>query len=126
MMRHGTGGGGRAPDFEPPDQEGGIARLGPFRGRKDVVLCFHPQNRILGCPSGKAARMAGSLAGSYPDIRATGSVLFAVSADAVGDQKRFVEEHSVPYRHLSDPSKGVCRRYAGLNVVGLAKRPPLS
>lgn len=79
--------GEQAPDFELPDQEGGITRLGPFRGRRNVVLCFYPKNRILGCPSGKAARMAGSLAGPYPDIRATGSALFAVSADTVGDQE---------------------------------------
>ena len=34
----------------------------------------------------------------------------------------FVEEYNIPYLHLSDPKKDTCKKYAGLNIAGLAKR----
>jgi peroxiredoxin Q/BCP len=52
----------------------------------------------------------------------TGSVLFAISVDTVDDQAAFVAQYNVPYLHLSDTSKDVCKKYAGLNLAGLAKR----
>jgi len=33
-----------------------------------------------------------------------------------------VQEYNIPYPHLSDATKETCKRYAGLNVAGLAKR----
>lgn len=111
-----------APDFELQDHNGNTVSLGSFKGRKNVVLCFYPKNRIFGCPSRKVFKTAQSVIAAYPDIQNAGSVLFAVSIDTVDAQKRFVDEYSVPYPHLADPSKDVCKRYAGLNIAGMAKR----
>ncbi len=111
-----------APVFELQNQDGSPVSLESFRGRENVVLCFYPKNRIFGCPSRKVFKMARGVIASYPDIRSTGSVLFAVSIDTIDSQKKFVDQYSVPYAHLSDPSKGVCRQYAGLNMAGMAKR----
>jgi len=47
---------------------------------------------------------------------------FAISIDTVEDQRKFVTEYGIPYRHLSDPQKETCKKYAGLNLAGLAKR----
>lgn len=104
------------------DQDGNTVSLHSFRGSKNVVLCFYPKNRIFGCPSKKVFRMAENVIASYHDIRSTGSVLFAISIDTVDAQNKFVSEYSVPYPHLSDSSKDVCRQYAGLNIAGMARR----
>ena len=66
--------------------------------------------------------MAKSVISTYPEITETNSVLFAISIDSVEDQKKFVQEYNIPYLHLSDPTKQTCKKYAGLNIVGLAKR----
>ena len=49
-------------------------------------------------------------------------MLFAISIDTVEAQKKFVQEYNIPFFHLSDPSKQTCKKYAGLNIAGLAKR----
>ena len=66
--------------------------------------------------------MAQSVVSSYQDIVSTDSVLFAISIDTEEAQKKFVEEYKIPYMHLSDPTKKTCKKYAGLNIAGLAKR----
>ncbi len=66
--------------------------------------------------------MAKSVVSEYSEIISTDSVLFAISIDTVEDQRKFVEEYSIPYLHLSDTTKETCKKYAGLNLAGLAKR----
>ena len=113
--------GEKAPDFELPAHDGGAVSLSSFRGRV-VVLCFYPKNRLFGCPSKKVHQMAQSMIAAYPDIAAAGGEVFAVSVDTVQSQANFVREWSIPYKHLSDESKDVCKRYAGLNMARLARR----
>jgi len=114
--------GDTAPDFELPASDGTNVTLSSFRGEKNVVLCFYPKNHLFMCPSKMVFKMAQSVISAYSDILGTGSVLFAVSVDTVDDQKKFVQEYQIPYLHLSDRSKETCKKYAGLNLAGLAKR----
>jgi peroxiredoxin Q/BCP len=111
-----------APDFELPASDGRMVKLSSFAGKKNVVLCFYPKNHLFMCPSKKVFKMAQSTVSAYSNIVKTDSVLFAISVDTVEDQKKFVTEYQIPYLHLSDASKNVCKTYAGLNVAGLAKR----
>ena len=111
-----------APDFELKANDGSTAHLGSFKNEKNVVLCFYPKNHLFACPSKKVFKMAQSVISSYPDIVSDDVVLFAISIDTVEDQKKFVEEYNIPYLHLSDPTKETCKKYAGLNIAGLAKR----
>lgn len=114
--------GDAAPDFELPADDGSAVSLASFRGKKNVVLCFYPKNRLFGCPSKKVFEMAQSMVSAYPDIQSTGTVVLAISSDTVADQAKFIREWGVPYRHLSDTSKDVCRTYAGLSMARLARR----
>jgi peroxiredoxin Q/BCP len=114
--------GDAAPDFELPASDGSTIKLSSFKNSKNVVLCFYPKNHLFMCPSKKVFKMAKSVISAYSDILKTDSVLFAISVDTVGDQKKFVSEYQIPYLHLSDTGKNVCKTYAGLNVAGLAKR----
>ncbi len=114
--------GDEAPIFELNAHDGGIIHLDSFKDKKNVVLCFYPKNHLFACPSKKVFKMAKSVIAAYEEILSTDSVLFAISIDTVEDQKRFVDEYNIPYKHLSDASKITCKKYAGLNLVGLAKR----
>ena len=114
--------GDAAPDFEITANNGDKVRLSNFKDKKNVVLCFYPKNHLFMCPSKKVFKMAQSVISAYDDVLKTNSVLFAISVDAVDDQASFVAQYNIPYLHLSDTSKDVCKKYAGLNVAGLAKR----
>ncbi len=111
-----------APDFELSANDNSAVRLGSFRNKKNVVLCFYPKNHLFACPSKKVFKMAKSVISEYLEILSTDSVLFAISIDTVNDQKKFVDEYKIPYLHLSDQRKDTCKKYAGLNIAGLAKR----
>ena len=114
--------GDAAPDFEIAANNGDKIRLSSFKDRKNVVLCFYPKNHLFMCPSKKVFKMAQSVISAYDDILKTDSVLFAISVDTVDEQAAFVSQYDIPYLHLSDVSKDASRKYAGLNVAGLAKR----
>ena len=114
--------GDAAPSFELTANDGSIVNLESFKDQKNVVLCFYPKNHLFACPSKKVFKMAKSVISAYPEIISSDSVLFAISIDTVEDQKKFVEEYNIPYKHLSDSNKETCKKYPGLNIAGLAKR----
>jgi thioredoxin-dependent peroxiredoxin len=114
--------GEEAVNFELTANDGNNINLNSFRDKKNVVLCFYPKNHLFACPSKKVFKMAESVISSYSDILSTDSVLFAISIDTVEDQKKFVAEYKIPYHHLSDTGKDTCKKYAGLNIAGLARR----
>ena len=108
--------------FELQASDDSIISLESFKAKKNVVLCFYPKNHLFACPSKKVFEMSKSVISSYSKIKSTDSVVFAVSVDTVDSQKDFVKEYQIPYLHLSDTRKEVCKKYAGLNIAGLAKR----
>ncbi len=111
-----------APDFELFANDGSSIHLDSFKDKKNIVLCFYPKNHLFACPSKKVFKMAQSVISSYSNIISTDTEIFAISVDTVEDQAKFVKEFGVPYLHLSDNAKDTCKKYAGLNFVGLAKR----
>ena len=111
-----------AENFELLDNTGSLVNLSSFKGSKNVVLCFYPKNHLFACPSKKVFEMAKSVISVYPEIVSTDTVLFAISVDSVDSQAEFVKEYEIPYVHLSDNKKSTCKKYAGTNIAGLAKR----
>ncbi len=109
-------------NFQLESNDGKTISLDSYKNKKNVVLCFYPKNHLFACPSKKIFKMAKSVITAYPEIVSTESELFAISIDTVEDQRKFVTEYGIPYRHLSDPQKETCKKYAGLNLAGLAKR----
>jgi peroxiredoxin Q/BCP len=114
--------GDTAEDFELLGNDGQSIILSSYKNSKNVVLCFYPKNHLFACPSKKVFEMAKSVISVYPEIVATETVVFGVSVDSVNSQSEFVKEYRVPYVHLSDPKKIACKKYAGTNIAGLAKR----
>jgi len=111
-----------AEDFELLGHDGKSITLSSFKNSKNVVLCFYPKNHLFACPSKKVFEMAKSVISVYREIISTDTVLFAISVDSVESQAEFVKEYEIPYVHLSDPKKNTCKKYAGTNIAGLAKR----
>ena len=111
-----------ADDFELLGNDGKPVILSSFKNLKNVVLCFYPKNHLFACPSKKVFEMAKSVISVYPELVATNTALFAISVDSVNSQSEFVKEYQIPYVHLSDPKKIACKKYAGTNIAGLAKR----
>ena len=114
--------GDSAIDFELSSSDGTTIKLSSFKGNQNTVLCFYPKNHLFACPSKKVFEMAKSVISVYSQILETNSTLFAISIDTIDSQMKFVKDYSVPYLHLSDTEKNVCKTYAGLNIAGLAKR----
>ena len=114
--------GDSAIDFELSASDGTTIKLSSFKGNQNTVLCFYPKNHLFACPSKKVFEMAKSVISVYSQILESNSNLFAISTDTVDSQKKFVKDYDVPYLHLSDTTKNVCKTYAGLNIAGLAKR----
>ena len=111
-----------AEDFDLLDHNGNPVTLSSFKSSKNVVLCFYPKNHLFACPSKKVFEMAKSVLSVYSEIVSTDTVLFAISVDSVESQEKFVKEYQIAYIHLSDPKKTACKKYAGTNIAGLAKR----
>jgi peroxiredoxin Q/BCP len=110
-----------AADFDLLSNSDRRIKLSVFRG-KNVVLCFYPKNHLWGCPSKKVFEQARSIIENYERIKQLDAVLFGISVDTVESHKKFADEYKIPYPLLSDTDKSVCRKYAGLNMYGLAKR----
>ena len=111
-----------APVFELEANDGSVIKLETFKDKNNVVLCFYPKNHLFACPSKKIFEMAQSVISVYSEIQSYNAKLFAISIDNVESQKKFVEEYKIPYLHLSDTQKNTCKKFAGLNIAGLAKR----
>ena len=111
-----------APNFELEANDGSMIKLESFKDKNNVVLCFYPKNHLFACPSKKIFEMAKSVISVYSEIQSYNAKLFAISIDNVESQKKFVEEYKIPYLHLSDTQKNTCKKFAGLNIAGLAKR----
>ena len=114
--------GDSAIDFELSASDGTTIKLSSFKGNQNTVLCFYPKNHLFACPSKKVFEMAKSVISVYSQILETNSTLFAISIDTIDSQMKFVKDYSIPYLHLSDTEKNVCKTYAGLNIAGLARR----
>ena len=111
-----------AENFELTAHDGSNVSLESYKDKKNVILCFYPKNHLFACPSKKVFEMAESVISVFSEIESADAVLFAISVDTVESQAKFVDEYDIPYIHLSDTQKSACKKYAGLNMVGLAKR----
>ena len=111
-----------AENFELTAHDDSNVSLESYKDKKNVILCFYPKNHLFASPSKKVFEMAESVISVFSEIESADAVLFAISVDTVESQAKFVDEYDIPYIHLSDTQKSACKKYAGLNMVGLAKR----
>ena len=109
-----------APDFELPNQSRDPVRLSSFRGRKHVVLAFHPLAFTPVC-----AAQVQSYERERPRLEALDAHVLAISNDAGPSKKAWGDSlGGVSFDLLSDfhPHGHVASLYGVLRADGLAER----
>jgi len=107
--------GGVAPDFELPDQDGQIHRLGDYAGRW-LVLYFYPKDDTPGCTQ-EACRFRDDI-GVLGDL---GASVLGVSLDDSRSHAEFAQKYQLPFPLLSDPDGRTAADYDSLLNLGLVK-----
>jgi len=109
--------GDQAPEFSAPSTAGTETSLKEFAGSW-LVLYFYPKSFTPGC-----TKEACSLRDGFGEIQALGAKILGVSNDSIETQKRFKEEHKLPFELLADDGSKVAKAYDAAMVGGLmAKR----
>jgi peroxiredoxin (alkyl hydroperoxide reductase subunit C) len=112
--------GTEAPDFELPNQLRENVRLSSFRGRKNVVIAFHPLAFTPVC-----SMQVQTYQREWPRLEALDAYVLAISNDANPSKKAWADSlGGVPFDLLSDyyPHGQVAATYGVLRADGLAER----
>jgi thioredoxin-dependent peroxiredoxin len=94
-----------APDFELPDQDGRMVKLGNFRGER-VVVYFYPKAATPGCTT-----QACGVRDRHDDYDAAGAVVLGISPDPVAKIKKFHDAQGLNFALLSDEDHKVAEAY---------------
>ncbi len=94
-----------APDFTLPADDGTTVSLRALRGTP-VVLYFYPKDDTPGCTT-----EACEIRDRWPDVSASGAVLFGVSPDGVASHRKFRAKYGLPFRLLSDEDHRVAEAF---------------
>lgn len=116
MLTSGTA----APDFSLSSHTGEIVRLSDFRGKRSVVLAFHPLAFTPVC----AAQMQ-TYERERPALDAAGAHVLAVSVDAAPSKKAWADSlGGISYDLLSDfhPHGKVASDYGVMRADGISER----
>jgi thioredoxin-dependent peroxiredoxin len=113
----------KAPDFTLQDENENPVSLKQFRGQ-NVVLFFYPKANTPGWTI-----EACGFRDAYTKLQKAGLVVLGISADKPSAQKKFKEQHDLPYNLLADVDKEVCNAYGvikeknmyGKKVMGIER-----
>ena len=110
-----------APDFELPNQHWGqTVKLSDFRGKKNVVIAFHPLNFTPVC----SVQMKNYEA-SKAEFDAAGAHILSISCDAGPSQKAWADSlGGISYDLLCDfhPKGAVASAYGVMREDGIPER----
>jgi peroxiredoxin Q/BCP len=109
--------GENAPDFELPDQDGKLRRLGALLGGKPIILYFYPADFTPGC-----AREACDLRDLHTQILAAGLQVVGISPQPPESHRRFRDEFGLPFILLSDEKKAAIKAYGVDGPLGIGVR----
>jgi peroxiredoxin Q/BCP len=112
-----------APDFALTDQNGNVAQLKDYSGRR-LVLYFYPKDSTPACTS-----QAKIMNARHAEIEALGAALVGVSRDTVKSHIRFAAQLSLTFPILSDPELQAINAYGvfheksmyGKKVMGVTR-----
>ena len=97
--------GDRAPAIDALDQEGKQITLEEYRGKK-IVLYFYPKDNTPGCTAESF-----DLRDHYDQFLQQGFDIIGVSADSEKSHQKFIAQHQLPFRLISDTEKKVLQDY---------------
>ncbi len=107
--------GSAAPDFELPDQNGHVHRLGDYAGRW-LVLYFYPRDDTPGCTQ-EACHFRDDI-GVLNNLDAA---VFGVSVDDMQSHAEFARKYELPFPLLSDSGGKTAAAYGSLLNLGLVR-----
>lgn len=106
--------GAAAPDFELPDQNGGLVRLSGFRGKSPVVIYFYPKDDTTGCTI-----EACKFRDEFKKFLAAGAEVIGISDDSTQSHGKFVSKYKLPFTLLSDKGGSVRKLYGVKKTFGV-------
>ncbi len=112
--------GSDAPDFELRNHTGGAVRLSDFRGKKNVVLAFHPLAFTPVC----SVQMQ-TYEKAHDQFAGLDTVVFGISVDASPAKRAWSESlGGIHFDLLSDfhPHGGVASAYGVMRQDGISER----
>ena len=101
-----------APDVTAVNQDGKSVSFKEVYAKGPTVVFFYPKANTPGC-----TKQACSLRDAFADLSKQGVQVLGVSTDKPEAQKKFIEDHSLPYDLIADPEGKV------LEAFGVARMP---
>jgi peroxiredoxin Q/BCP len=95
-----------APDFELPDDSGGMLKLSDQLAKGPVVLFFYPKAMTPGC-----TKESCHFRDLEAEFAAVGATRLGISADPIERQRQFAEKNGFEFPLLSDADRAVARQY---------------
>lgn len=102
-----------APDFEATADTGATVRLSDFKGKRNVVLYFYPEDDTPGC-----TMEAQHFRDDFEEIKYLATEILGVSTDSVASHQAFRAKYELPFALLADPDGKICRQYGALGLLG--------
>lgn len=113
--------GTQAPDFEVTSSDGRPLKLADFRGKKNVVIYFYPQDF-----TGVCTRETCGFRDMYEDLKSHDTEVIGVSFDDDTSHEKFRKEYNVQFALVADTNKDLARKYEATsfvrNLIGKASR----
>ncbi|KIE58207.1 alkyl hydroperoxide reductase [Methylacidiphilum kamchatkense Kam1] len=109
--------GSEVPDVTAVDQDGNLVSLRKVAQNGWVLFYFYPKAETPGC-----IREAHSLKDNYKQLLDNGIKVYGISMDTVEAQKKFKENHQLPFTLLADPEGKVVDKFGVPKKYGMASR----
>lgn len=108
-----------APQISGTNQDGKTVNFADVYAKGPTVVFFYPKANTPGC-----TKQACSLRDAFADLSKDGVQILGVSVDKPDAQKKFIEDHKLPFDLIADPEGKVLEAFkvAKMPVVGLATR----
>jgi peroxiredoxin Q/BCP len=102
-----------APDFEVTSSDGRALKLADFRGKKNIVIYFYPQDF-----TGVCTRETCGFRDMYEELASKDTEVIGVSFDDDKSHEAFRKEHSVPFALVADTQKDLAKKYEATSMLG--------
>ena len=99
------------------DQDGEAVNFADVYSKGTTLVYFYPKAGTAGCTA-----QACSLRDSFADLNQKGLQVIGVSEDTIESQKKFKEEHKLPFTLIADSNGKVAEAFGVPITMGLAKR----
>ncbi len=101
-----------APQISAQNQDGKTVNFADVFAKGPTVVFFYPKANTPGC-----TKQACSLRDAFADLKKDGVQVLGVSLDAPDAQKKFVDDHKLPYDLIADPEGKV------MTAFGVVRKP---